>query len=101
MLNIYCSLSVLSASSAVRLSFLSRTAQKSLAPKPSFLFGHLTQFGRDPIGFLERCVRGNGDIVALRFLHRRVFLLNNPIHIEEVLATGNKHFRKTIGYRTP
>ena len=70
-------------------------------PRPDFAVGHLTQFGRDPLAFLERCAAEHGDFVALRFVNKPVLLLNHPDLIETVLG-GNLHdFRKTIGYRTP
>ncbi|MEW6302376.1 MAG: cytochrome P450 [Verrucomicrobiota bacterium] len=68
-------------------------------PKGSFIWGNLPEFGRDPIELLERCVREHGDFVPLRFVHRRVLLVNDPAAIEQVL--NSRHFRKTIGYRTP
>ena len=70
-------------------------------PKGSFLAGNLTQFGRDPLGFLEKCTREHGDLVPIRFLNKTVYVLNDPEHIEYVLATNARNFRKTLGYRTP
>ncbi|MDB6123950.1 MAG: cytochrome family protein [Pedosphaera sp.] len=70
-------------------------------PKGSFLVGNLTQFGRNPLGFLEKCAREHGDLVPVRFLNKTVYILNNPEHIEHVLATNARNFRKTLGYRTP
>lgn len=68
-------------------------------PKGSFLLGNLKQFGQDPLQFLEQAAEF-GDFVPLRFLNRRVYLLNHPDDIESVLTTQSKKFRKTIGYRT-
>lgn len=70
-------------------------------PKGSLLLGNLSGFGRNPLRFLENCVVEFGDVVALRFGNKRVYLLNNPSDIEQVLATQSRNFRKTIGYRTP
>jgi cytochrome P450 len=70
-------------------------------PKGSFLLGNLPAFGRDPLGFLEGCVREFGDFVPLRFLGRPVLFINDPAAIEQVLVTQARSFRKTIGYRTP
>lgn len=70
-------------------------------PKGSWLTGNLTEFGQDPLGFLEKCVRDYGDFVPVRFLHQKIYLLNDPSHIEEVLTTQARNFRKTLGYRTP
>src|SRR3954465_9651096 len=70
-------------------------------PKGSLLVGNLTQFGRDPLGFLEQCAREHGDFVPIRFLNKTVYVLNDPEHLEYVLATNARNFRKTLGYRTP
>ena len=70
-------------------------------PKGSWLVGNLTEFGQDPLGFLESCVRDYGNFVPLRFLNQRIFLLNDPADIEDVLTTQARNFRKTLGYRTP
>ena len=70
-------------------------------PKGSWLTGNLTEFGQDPLGFLEKCVRDYGDFVPVRFLHQKIFLLNDPAVIEDVLTTQARNFRKTLGYRTP
>ena len=65
------------------------------------MLGNLPELARDPLQFLERCAREFGDFVPLRFLNRRVFLLNDPDAIESVLVTQSRSFRKTLGYRTP
>jgi cytochrome P450 len=70
-------------------------------PKGSFLLGNLTQFGKDPLGFLEKCTQHHGDLVPLRFLNRPVYVINQPEHIEFVLASNSRNFRKTLGYRSP
>jgi cytochrome P450 len=74
---------------------------KLSGPKGSLFFGNLPKFGRDPLALLESCARDYGDFVPLRFVNKPVVLLNDPQHIEFVLASGAKNFRKTIGYRTP
>ncbi len=71
------------------------------SPPGSFLIGHLTAFGRDPLGFLESCVRDYGDFVPLRFFGKSVLLTNDVTAIEQVLVSRSKQFRKTLGYRTP
>ena len=70
-------------------------------PKGWLLLGNMPDFRHDPLGFLERCARDHGDFVPLRFVNRRVCLLNAPEQIEYVLATNHRNFRKTLGYRTP
>jgi cytochrome P450/predicted O-linked N-acetylglucosamine transferase (SPINDLY family) len=63
-------------------------------PKGHFLSGNSPEYACDPLGFLTGCARAYGDIVALRFGRKRVFLLNHPDHIEYVLVTGNRNFTK-------
>src|SRR5258707_14755127 len=74
---------------------------KPPGPKGTFFFGNLTDFGRNPIKFLERINRDFGDFVSLQFLGRPVLFVNKTEAIEEVLVSKSRHFRKTIGYRTP
>lgn len=73
----------------------------SSRPKPAWILGHLPEFGRNPLAFLEKCARQHGDYVCLRFVNRPVILLNDPADIERVLVTNSRKFCKTIGYRTP
>jgi cytochrome P450 len=37
----------------------------------------------------------------VRFLHHKIFVLNDPKDIEQVLTAQARNFRKTLGYRTP
>jgi len=74
---------------------------KSTAPPGAFLIGHLGAFGRNPLGFLESCVRDYGEFVPLRFFGKAVLLTNDVTAIEQVLISRSKQFRKTLGYRTP
>lgn len=76
-------------------------AMKLSGPKGSLLLGNLPEFGQDPLALLEKCARDHGDFVPLRFINKRIYLLNNPEDIEQVLAAQSKNFRKTLGYRTP
>jgi cytochrome P450 len=48
---------------------------------------------------MVRCTRDYGDVVALRFGPRRVFLVNHPDLIEEVLVTQSRHFIKHFALR--
>src|SRR5580765_9101391 len=71
-------------------------ALKRSGPKGSLFWGNLLDFGRDPLGFLESCVESYGDFVPLRFFNRPVYLLNDPVDIEYVLAGNHRNFRKTL-----
>lgn len=63
------------------------------APPARPLVGHLHDLRRDPLGFTARCA-DYGDVVPLRFGPNRVFMLNHPDDIEDVLVTRNHLFRK-------
>jgi hypothetical protein len=76
-------------------------AVKRSGPKGSLFWGNLLDFGRDPLGFLESCAENHGDFVPLRFINRPVYLLNDPVDIEYVLAGNHRNFRKTLGYKSP
>ena len=68
-------------------------------PKGHWLSGNLPEFRRDRLDFLVRCARDYGDMVKLRFAHRRVYLVSHPDSIEEVLVTHSKHFIKHFALR--
>jgi cytochrome P450 len=63
-------------------------------PKGSWLGGNLSEFRRDRLGFFVRCAREYGDVVAVRFGHHRVYLVNHPDLIDSVLVSQAKHFSK-------
>ena len=69
-------------------------------PKGQFLIGHFAPYARDPLGFLTRCAREYGDIVSLRVPGTRLYLLNHPRYIEQVLAETNQDFINHKGIRT-
>lgn len=48
---------------------------------------------------MTRCAREHGDVVALRFAHRRLLLVNHPDLIEQVLVTQNSSFQKHFALR--
>jgi cytochrome P450 len=68
-------------------------------PKGHWLKGNLTQFTDDRLGFLDRCARDYGDVVALRFAHRKLVMVNHPDLVEEVLVTRNRQFIKHFALR--
>lgn len=49
---------------------------------------------KDPLTFLTRCAREQGDIVLFSLGPARVVLLSHPDLIEEVLITKSGSFRK-------
>ncbi len=68
-------------------------------PKGRFLTGNLLDYSRDQLGYLTRCAREYGDVVRLRFVNVRVYLLNHPDHVEYVLVRNNNNFIKSRGQR--
>src|SRR6516225_8724527 len=63
-------------------------------PKGNFLSGHLPELRRDALGFYLRCAREYGDCTLIRFGLKRIYLVNSPALIEQVLHSRNftKHF---------
>ncbi|HLY61431.1 MAG TPA: cytochrome P450 [Terriglobia bacterium] len=63
-------------------------------PKGSLIKGNLTSFQRDPLGFMTKCAREYGDVAAFRFVNVRGCFLSHPDHVESVLATNYRQFKK-------
>jgi cytochrome P450 len=63
-------------------------------PTGTFLGGNLPEFRRDRLAFYVNCARAYGDVVAVRFGYRRVYIVNHPDLIESVLVTQARHFIK-------
>jgi cytochrome P450 len=49
---------------------------------------------RDPLGFFTECVRGHGDLVAMRLGPHRVYLLRHPDHVKHVLQDNARGYAK-------
>jgi cytochrome P450 len=56
--------------------------------------GQLGQVSRDPLGFFTHCARTYGDITGMRYYTYRVFFINHPDFIEDVLVTNARKFHK-------
>ena len=63
-------------------------------PKTLWPGGHGFYFRRDPLTFLTRLAREYGDVVQFRAGPQRVFLLNHPDHVRDVLVTHHERFHK-------
>ena len=63
-------------------------------PERGALDGVLSPFRRDPLTFLSNAAREYGDIVGLRFLHFRTYLVSHPGDIEDVLVNHPRKFVK-------
>ncbi len=70
-------------------------------PRGGRLLGNMREFNSDSLGFIERCAREFGDVVATRFLYVPALFLFHPDHIEYVLAAGSKNFIKAASLRSP
>lgn len=68
-------------------------------PKGHWLLGNLPEFRRDRLAFLTDCARRYGDVVSFRLGPRRIFLLNHPDLVEDVLVTQNRKFGKHFALR--
>jgi cytochrome P450 len=63
-------------------------------PEPGALDGVFSPFRRDPLNFLADAAHQYGDIVGLRFLHFRTYLISHPDYIEDVLVNHPRKFVK-------
>jgi cytochrome P450 len=68
-------------------------------PRGRWLAGNLPEYRRDRLGFLTRCARDYGDMVALRFGPHKLLLVSDPRLIEEVLAAKSGLFIKHFALR--
>jgi cytochrome P450 len=75
------------------------TAAWPPGPPGRLIRGHLPEFRRDRLAFFVRCARDYGDVVALRFGHRRIFLVSRPDLIEQVLVGEARNVIKHFALR--
>ncbi|MEQ9448731.1 MAG: cytochrome P450, partial [Rhodospirillaceae bacterium] len=64
-------------------------------PKGYPILGVLPMLRSDPIPFLERTAAKYGDFVPMRVFMSTSFLLNHPAHVEHVLQTNYRNYRKS------
>jgi cytochrome P450 len=62
--------------------------------------GHLPEFRQDRLGSLEKWAQTYGDVVSLRLGPKRIWALNHPDLVEQVLVTQNRSFIKHFALRT-
>jgi cytochrome P450 len=59
------------------------------------LVGSVVAYAKAPLAFLEDCAWGGyGDVAYLTFLGQPTYVLNLPEHIEHVLVTKQRNYRK-------
>ena len=63
-------------------------------PKTLWPGGHVFYFRRDPLKFFTRLAREYGDAVQFRAGPQRIFLLNHPDYVRDVLVTHHERFQK-------
>ncbi len=75
---------------------MKRTVPLKFPPGPErgALDGVFSSFRSDPLTFLSKAAREHGDIVGLRFLHYRTYLISHPDYIEDVLVNHPRKFVK-------
>ncbi len=61
-------------------------------------FGSLTySFTRDPLSFLTNLARTYGDLASYTMAGERLYFVNNPQWIKDILVTHNRNFTKSRG----
>ncbi|AFZ23787.1 cytochrome P450 [Cylindrospermum stagnale PCC 7417] len=65
-------------------------------PKHHWLMGVVSEYTRNPIGFMSECAKEYGDIVYWQWPLLSFYQLNHPDHIEEVLVKKNNLFSKHL-----
>jgi cytochrome P450 len=68
-------------------------------PRGRFLSGNLFDFIERRLDFLSDCTDKFGDLCYFRFGPRRIYLVNHPDLIEQVLVTDARHYIKHFGAR--
>ncbi|MDX1624329.1 MAG: cytochrome P450 [Gemmatimonadota bacterium] len=58
------------------------------------LVGHLPEFARDTLGFVEALAAEHGDVASFRLAGWRAYLLNHPDHVGAVLVDNHRNFVK-------
>ena len=64
-------------------------------PKGYPLLGVIPQLRANTLGFLDHVAKTYGDLVPMRMFMNTAYLLNHPKHIEHVLQTNYRNYRKT------
>ena len=73
---------------------MGKRKENGSGPNGNWLSGNLPSFRRDMLAFFTRCAREYGDIIFFRLGPKRIYLLNHPDYIEQVLVTENRNFIK-------
>ncbi|MBU9713077.1 cytochrome P450 [Bacillus tamaricis] len=69
---------------------------EKLGPKGNLISGHLKDFQRDPLQFMQKLAEDYGEIARFKFgPFQDVYLISNPELIKQVLVTKQKNFVKS------
>ena len=68
--------------------------KRAPGPNGNLIWGSLSEFKADSLGFLSDAVRDHGDIVRLRFGPVTAHLVNCPAHVEHVLSRNAANYDK-------
>jgi cytochrome P450 len=71
------------------------TAHQPRGPKNLPIVGHLRSFRAHPIRFLMKMAREYGDLPYFRVASQRIYLVNHPDLVREVLVTNQANFTKS------
>ena len=76
-----------------------RSAPLELPPGPKGLpfIGSMLGYARDPLNFTLNGARRYGDIMYYTVGSYKIYLLNHPDHVKDVLVTHSRHFIKGAG----
>ena len=69
--------------------------EEKRGPKGYPLLGVIPALRANTLGFLDGVVKTYGDFVPMRMFMSTAYLLNHPKHIEHVLQTNYRNYRKT------
>lgn len=68
--------------------------KRAPGPKGSLIWGSLSDFKANALGFLSDAVRDHGDIVRLRFGPVTAHLINRPDYVEQILSRNAANYDK-------
>ncbi|HEY8203599.1 MAG TPA: cytochrome P450 [Pyrinomonadaceae bacterium] len=78
----------------------SRTMDRPPGPQGTPIMGVMREFNRDMLGFIDSVQREYGDIAWMRFLYVPAIFLYHPDHVQYVLATNPRNFKKAMTLRS-
>src|SRR5919112_5456575 len=75
---------------------IARTTPPAIPPGPRLpMLGTLIMPGRDPLAIFTRFAREYGDFVRFRMSGERVFFINHPDYVRQVLVTDHAKYGKS------